>query len=185
MKIFSPFPLPLRRSILLGLLLAFGASAASQAQDRLRSTASTGIFTLLPRQTVRLHLVDTGRTGTLPSAARIELRDDRGTLLGFRAATLRPGSPLHLVLRAANLLGSRPFLYVRAVAVIETGVDNLLSGPVFSVEFQPEGPDSLAVAAPTQCPIANVGDPPPPHMTERSCGGGCDLIRDLLAPGER
>ncbi|MEP7011800.1 MAG: hypothetical protein ABJC13_15870 [Acidobacteriota bacterium] len=184
MNTFSLFAPRLRRALLIGLLLALGASTASLAQDRIRTTASTGIFTLSPRQTVRLHLVDAGRTGTHPSTARIELRDDRGTLLGFRTATLRPGVPLHLVLRAANLLGSRPFLYIRAIAVIETGVDNLLSGPVFSAEIQSEAADSLAITT-AQCPIANMGDPPPPHMTERDCGGGCDVIRDLLAPGER
>lgn len=176
--------LRLRRSFLLGLLLAFGTSAASQAQDHLRITASTGVFTLFPRQTVRLHLVDTGRAGALPSTARVELRDDRGTLLGFRTATLRPGAPIHLVLRAANLLGSRQFLYVRAVAVIEGPIENPLSGPVLSVEFQPEAPGSLAIATGTQCPIPNMGPTTLPPF-EHDCGGGCDVVRDLVATSPR
>jgi hypothetical protein len=182
MNTLSLLALRLRRSLLLGLLFAIGASAASQAQDRLRITASTGIFTLFPRQTVRLHLVDTGRPAALHSTARIELRDDRGTLLGFRTATLRPGAPIHLVLRAANLLGSRQFLYVRAVAVIDTGIDNLLSGPVFSVEFQPEAPGGfLTVGA--QCPIGDMGDPThPPIEHERSGGGDCDVVLELISP---
>jgi len=179
--------LRLRRSFLLGLLLAFATSAASQAQepDRLRTTASTGIFTLFPRQTVRIHLVDTGRSGALPSTARIELRDDRGTLLGFRSTTtLRPGSPLHLVLRSANLLGSRPFLYVRAVAVIEGPIENLLSGPVVSVEFHPDAAGNLPITV-AQCPMHEGGDTTHPPY-EHSCGGGgCDVTRELFLANPR
>jgi hypothetical protein len=192
MKTLSPFALRLRRSILLGLVLAFGASAGSQAQgpapDRLRTTASTGVFTLLPRQIVRLHLVDTGRPDALSSTARVELRDDRGTLLGFRTTTtLRPGSPLHLVLRSANLLGSRPSLYVRAVAVIEGAIENPLSGPVFSVEFQPDSAGSLPNLPLTvaQCPVHEGGDTTHPPF-EHSCGGGgCDVTRELFLADAR
>lgn len=173
--------LSLRRSLLLAVLLAFATSAGAEAQqvERLRTTASTGVFTLSPRQIVRLHLVETGRAATPPSTARIELRDDRGTLLGFRTAILRPGSPIHLVLRSANLLGSRPFLYVRAVAVVESAPDNLLSGPVLSVEFQSELPGSLPLTT-TQCPMHEGGDTTHPPF-EHSCGGGgCDITRELF-----
>ncbi len=183
--------LPLRRSILLVLLLAFAASAVSHAQapDRLRTTASTGAFTLMPRQTVRLHLVDTGRPDALPSTARIELRDDRGTLLGFRSTTnLRPGIPLHLVLRSANLLGSRPFLYVRAVAVIEGAIENPFSGPVLSVEFQPDAAGGNLPNLPltvAQCPMHEGGDTTHPPY-EHSCGGGgCDVTRELFLANPR
>ncbi len=184
MNLPAPRTHRLCRPFLFGLLFAAVTASAIHAQERVRTTASTGVFTLQPQQTVRLHLVDTGRTGTLPSTARIELRDDRGTLLGFRTATLRPGSPIHLVLRAANLLGSRPFLYVRAVAVIETGIDNFFSGPVLSVEFLPEGPSSLVAAQGTQCPLGNMGDLPPENKPVYTCGGGCSVIRDLLAPSD-
>ncbi len=180
MKSLSPFNFCLRRSVLVGLLLVLASATQVQAQNRLRSTASTGIYTLLPNHTVRLHLVDVGPSTTPTSTARIELRDDRGTLLGFRTATLRPGSPVHLVLRAANLLGSRPFLYVRAVAVLETGIDNLKSVPIFSTEIHPEGPDDLAIDSGTQCPMRNMGDPPTPMKPTYSCGG-CDVIHDLVA----
>src|SRR5262245_35220054 len=113
MTTFPLLALRFRRAIFLGLLLALGTVTAAQAQERLRTTASTGVFTLLPRQIVRLHLIDVGPSSPVPTTARVELRDDRGTLLGFRTATLRPGLPVHLVLRAANLLGSRSSLYVR------------------------------------------------------------------------
>ena len=55
MKSLLPVNPRLRRSLLLGFLLAVGASTPSPAQDpdRLRTTASSGIFTLSPRQTVR------------------------------------------------------------------------------------------------------------------------------------
>lgn len=189
MKSLLPATPRFRRSLLLGLLLALGASSPSPAQDpdRLRTVASSGIFTLSPRQTVRIHLVDTGRSTALPATARVELRDDRGTLLGFRTATLRPGSPIHLVLRTANLLGSRSFLYARAVAVIEGPIMNPLSGPVFSVEIQPDP----AVNVPNlplkvaQCPMHNGGDTTNGPF-EHSCGGGdCDVTRELFLSSSR
>ncbi len=189
MKSLLPVNPRLRRSLLLGFLLAVGASTPSPAQDpdRLRTTASSGIFTLSPRQTVRIHLVDTGRTGALASTARVELRDDRGTLLGFRTAILRPGSPIHLVLRTANLLGSRSFLYARAVAVIEGPIENPMSGPVFSVEIQPDASASVPSLPLTvaQCPMQNGGDTTPGPF-EHSCGGGgCDVTRELFLAAPR
>jgi hypothetical protein len=172
---------------LLGFLLAFGASVASQAApvERLRTTATTGIFTLLPRQIVRLHVVDVGPTTALPSKARLELRDDRGTLLGsLRSTTLRPGTPVHLVLRSASLLGSRPFLYVRAIAIVETDPENPESSPIFSVEVHPEVPSSssggLSLTTVAKCPMHEGGDTTHPPF-EHSCGGGdCDVTRELF-----
>ncbi len=183
MNTHSLFTLRLRRLVLLGLLLAFGASAASQAQDRLRTTASTGIFTLVPRQTVRLHLVDVGRSTALPSTARLELRDDRGTLIGsLRTTTLRPGTPVHLVLRSTSLLGSRPFLYVRAVAVIETALDNPESAPIFSAEAHPEAPGGLALTSESKCPLHNMGDPPSPRMPIYNIDGECHVLFEAIEP---
>ncbi len=172
-----------KRFVLLGLFLAFAATSAIQAQDRVRTTASSGIFTLSPRQTVRLHILDSGSADARPKTARIELRTDRGVLLGFKTATLRPGAPIHLALRAANLLGSRPFLYVRAVAVIHSDIDDLASAPIFSFEVLPDAPGSLANPTGTQCPVRNMGDPPTPNKPVYSCGGsGCEVIHELVAP---
>ncbi|HXU30048.1 MAG TPA: hypothetical protein VN851_05670 [Thermoanaerobaculia bacterium] len=183
MKSLSSALSPLRLPLLLGSLLALGASATAQAQDHLRSTASTGIFTLLPKQTVRLHLADVGRTTSTPTSARVELRDERGTLLGFRSITnLRPGVAIHLVLRSANLLGSRAFLYVRAIAITDTEIDNLASAPIFSMDLEPEGADNLTLNVIPPCPMFNMGDPPTPQGSQRDCGGGL-LIQARVPPG--
>ncbi len=188
MKSLLPDTTRLRRSILLGFLLAFGASAASQAQDpdRVRKTASTGIFTLVPRQTVRLHLVDVGRSTALPSRVRLELRDDRGTLIGsLRApATLRPGTPVRLVLRSTTLLGSRTFLYVRAIAIIETDLDNPESAPIFTVEAHPEAPSGLGLTTEAKCPLKarDMDDPQPPRGPIYNIDGDCEVLDELVAP---
>lgn len=185
MKSLLPDTPRLRRSLLLGFLLAFGATA-SQAQERMRTTASTGIFTLVPKQTVRLHLVDVGRSTALSSKVRLELRDDRGTLIGsLRApATLRPGMPVHLVLRSTNLLGSRPFLYVRAIAIVESDHDNPESAPIFTVEAHPEAPGGLGLTTEAKCPLKarDMDDPQPPRGPIYNIDGDCEVLDELVAP---
>lgn len=184
MKTLNDNPSRFRRSLLLGFLLALGASAASQAQDpdRVRTTASTGIFTLVPRQTVRLHLVDVGRSTALSSRVRFELRDDRGTLIGsLRPTTLRPGTPVHLVLRSTTLLGSRPFLYVRAIAILETDLDNPESAPIFTVEAHPEAPGGMFITTEVKCPLQPRDmDDPQPHGPVYSIDGDCEVVDEVI-----
>ncbi len=160
---------------------AFALPALAAAQVHLRSTATSGLFTLLPKQTLRLHLVDVGKLSPTATSARIELRDERGTLLGFRSTTnLRPGAAIHLVLRSTSLLGSRPSLYVRAIAITETEADNLASSPIFSLDAQPEGPDNLTIPVSPPCPMFTMTDPPTPQGSQRDCGGG--LLVQILVP---
>jgi len=173
-------PLPL----LLALALALSASAAAEAAVRARVTTSTGVFTLVPRQIVRLHLIDVGTSAALPVTGRLELRNDRGVLVAAsRLLTVRPGVPLNASFRTTSLLGSLTLLGVTAVAVVNTDFPNPASQLLFSVETQAETPGSFPLKT-VICPSVTMGDPPGPDGPVYSLNGECYTRLDLITAVE-
>ncbi len=121
------------------LFLAIPDTASAVTGRAVRVTARTGVVTLLPRQTLRLHLIDAGTGAALPIQVILDLRDDKGNLLfttGPAPRTVRPSLPINIVLPSATLLGTSSFRYIRAQVQVDTNLDNLASVPMFSLEIQ-------------------------------------------------
>jgi hypothetical protein len=126
----------------LALLAVAGAGLAAAAQAaQVRTTSSTGLFTLQDGHSAALTLVETGGTSARPSAVVLELLGPGDQVIARRIAQLEPGRPVRLsydVPRAGGEL-------IRARARVTTDETNLASAPILTLEvFNDQTLDAFA-----------------------------------------
>jgi hypothetical protein len=127
----------------LAQLLTVGVALAGAAEaGQVRTTTSTGLFTLQEGHSAALTLVETGGSAARPSAVVLELLAANDQLLARQVAELRPGQPVRLSFDTPRT-GGEPF---RARARVTTAETNLASAPILTLEvFNDQTLDSFAV----------------------------------------
>src|SRR5690606_25792152 len=114
---------PARRRALVLLVLAGAGLAATAEAAQVRTTSSTGLFTLPEGHSATLTLVETGGSAAGPSAVVLELLGAADQVLARQSAQLRPGHPVQLRLESPRDVGER----IRARARVTTGDANRAS----------------------------------------------------------
>lgn len=121
---------PARRRALVLLVLAGAGLAATAEAAQVRTTSSTGLFTLPEGHSATLTLVETGGSAAGPSAVVLELLGAADQVLARQSAQLRPGHPVQLRLESPRDVGER----IRARARVTTGDANRASAPILTLE---------------------------------------------------
>lgn len=156
----------------LALLLLAGDAGAQNPQ--LRTIARTGLVTLYPGRTARLHLVQLAGSPVQPTQVTLRLIDDRGKQVARIDGELRANGTLRLSLRnPAN--ADRAGVPIRAEATLRTSTNNFGTMPFLTLEIVDDR--TLDLVAVESCPIPyDPRDPAGP--TSGSCG--CVFENDIL-----
>lgn len=117
------------RALALLALAGAGLAAAAQAAQ-VRTTSSTGLFTLQDGHSATLTLVETGGTSAQPSAVVIELLGAGDQVIARKVAQLEPGRPVRLSVAGPRSGGE----LIRARARVTTSDANLASAPILTLE---------------------------------------------------
>lgn len=129
------------RTLALLVLAGAGLAAAAHAAQ-VRTTSSTGLFTLQDGHSAALTLVETGGANARPSSVVLELLGAGDQVIARRVAQLEPGRPVRLSLGGLNSGGE----LIRARARVTTSDANLASAPILTLEvFNDQTLDAFAV----------------------------------------
>jgi hypothetical protein len=158
------------RALVLLALAGAGLAAAAQAAQ-LRTTSSTGLFTLQDGHSAALTLVETGGTRARPSAVVLELLGASDQVIARKVAQLEPGRPVRLGLDGARSGGE----LIRARARVTTDESNLASAPILTLEvFNDQTLDAFAVE---RCRMKF--DPKGTGGEVLGNCGGCETVSEL------
>jgi hypothetical protein len=149
-------------------LAAFHAPAAAQ-EPSVRTTTSTGLFTVNGGHRATLTLVETGGSAAAASEVTLEIVDGADRTIARHSAQLEPGQPVRLHLSATQ--GTR---YVRARARVTTSEENLASAPILT--FEVHNQQSLDAFAVETCLIKY--DPKGTSGPVLGDCGGCSTLSE-------
>lgn len=111
-------------------LAALSALPAEDSSGQVRTTSSTGLFTLHEGHSVALSLVETGGSAARPSAVVLELVNASDAVIARASGELRRGEPVRLGFDTPPARGTG----FRARARLVTSIDNLASAPILTLE---------------------------------------------------
>jgi hypothetical protein len=137
-----PGALP-RLALALVFVALAGTPLAAESSGRVvRTTSSTGLFTLHPDHSVVLSLVEAGGSAARASGVVLELLNASDAVIARAQGDLRPGQPVQLHFDGPT--GSE--VSFRARARLITSIENLAAAPLLTLEvFNEQTLDSFAI----------------------------------------
>jgi hypothetical protein len=157
-------------------LAALAPVAPAQAQ-KFRTVAKTGLFTLFPGHSARLHLVQLAGPPVQLTQVTLRLLDDRGRQVGVLTGELRARGVLHLTVQNP-ISGDRNGVLVRGEATLITKTNNFGTMPFLTLELVDE--QTLTAIPAAACPIPyDPRGPTGPVGDSAPCG--CELVNDFVS----